>query len=143
MLEQLGFNWTFFVQFALFIFTITYLATYVFKPYTDAALNRENQTKGSEDLAADLEKKSVELYSRYEQTARKVNSDIQDIYKSARQSAAEENEKAIAVARKEASKLAEENRLKIKDSVQSAETKLKQEVPQIVMALTQKLLGKS
>jgi F0F1-type ATP synthase membrane subunit b/b' len=143
MLEQLGFNWTFFVQFAMFIFSITFLSLYVFKPYTDAAQSREKQTKGSEDLAADLEKQSTELYAQYEQQARKVNSSIQDIYKTARQLASEENEKTIALARKEAAKLIEENRAKIKLSVQKAEDGLKTDVPQIVIALTQKLLGKS
>ena len=84
MLQQLGFNWTFFIQFGIFIFAITFLALYVFKPYTDAVMARENQTKGSEDLATDLDKKSVELYGQYEKRAREVHSQIQEVYKSAR-----------------------------------------------------------
>jgi F-type H+-transporting ATPase subunit b len=143
MLQQLGFNWTFFIQFGLFIFTISFLALYVFKPYSEASKSREDQTKGSEDLATDLEKKSVELYTQYEKKARDVNSQIQDVYKLARQQVAVENEKIITSARLEATKVIEENRNKIKENVATVKAALQNEIPQIVQALTHKLLGKS
>ena len=143
MLQQLGFNWTFFIQFGLFIFTISFLALYVFKPYNEASKSREDQTKGSEDLATDLEKKSVELYTQYEKKARDVNSQIQDVYKLARQQVAIENEKVITSARQEATKVIEENRNKIKENVATVQAALQNEIPQIVQALTHKLLGKS
>jgi F-type H+-transporting ATPase subunit b len=143
MLQQLGFNWTFFIQFGLFIFTISFLALYVFKPYNEASKSREQQTKGSEEIATDLEKKSLELYTQYEKKAREVNFQIQDVYRLARQQVATENEKVISNARLEATRVIEENRKKIKEIVTSVKASLRTEIPQIVQALTQKLLGKS
>jgi len=142
MLEQLGFNWTFYIQFVIFIFTISFLSIYVFGPYSKAVEDREKQTKGSEADAVEMDRKSAAIYSEYEIRARQVHGSIQEVYKEARSQAAQEQEKLISAARAEAEKVAEESRGKINAAIRSAEETLKKDVPQIVMALTQKLLGK-
>lgn len=142
MLQQLGVNSTFFIQFVVFIAIISFLSIYVFGPYAKAVEDREKQTKGSEDEALDMDKKSVELYSEYETKARQVHGTIQEIYKNARVQAQQEQEKTIQQARSASDLYLNETRKKIKTSVMSAEEVLKKETPQIVMALTNKLLGK-
>ncbi len=142
MLQQLGVNSTFFIQFVVFIAIISFLSIYVFGPYAKAVAEREKQTKGSEDDALVMDKHSVELYAEYEKKAREVHSSIQDVYKAARAEAQKEHEKAILAARTESENYLNENRKKIKDAVGAAEDALKKETPQIVIAMTQKLLGK-
>ncbi len=142
MLQQLGIDSTFFIQFGLFIFAITFLTAYVFTPYAKAVEDREKQTKGSQDVAVEFEKQTVELHSEYETKAREVNGKIQDVYKQMRAEANQEYEKTVQAARKESEKHVEQVRSQVKDAVAAARETLKKDTPQIVMALTQKLLGK-
>jgi len=142
MLQQLGVNWTIFIQFAVFVGIISFLSVYVFKPYANAVEDREKQTKGSEEVALDMDKKSVELYGQYEIKARQVHGEIQDVYKAARAQAQTEYDKSVQSARAEAEKYLGDTRQKISSAVQTAQEALKKDIPQIVMALTQKLLGK-
>lgn len=142
MLQQLGINSTIFIQFVIFIGIITFLSLYVFKPYAEAVEAREKQTKGSENEALDMDKKSVELYGQYETKARQIHGSIQEIYKQARSQAQHEFETRIHAARTESEKYLGETRQKISSSVHAAQESLKKDTPQIVMALTQKLLGK-
>lgn len=142
MLQQLGINGTFFIQFGLFVFVITFLSLYVFAPYTKAVEEREKQTKGSQDEAVELEKHTIELHSQYEVKAREVHGQIQDVYRQMRAEAGQEYEKTIQAARGESEKFVEQVRAQVKSSVAAARATLTKETPQIVMALTQKLLGK-
>ncbi len=142
MLQQLGVNWTFFIQFGLFVFAITFLSLYVFGPFAKAVEERENQTKGSQDIALETDKKTLELHTEYEVKAREVHGKIQDVYKQMRSEASQEHEKNVQAARKESEVYVEQARSKVRDSISAARETLKKETPQIVMALTQKLLGK-
>lgn len=142
MLQQLGINSTVFIQFGLFIFSTTFLSLYVFGPYAKAAEDRDAQTRGSQDLAQEFEKQTLDLHTEYESKARAVNNKIQDVYKTMRADVNQEYEKTVQTARKESEKKIEITRLQIKDSVAAARETLKKDTPQIVMALTQKLLGK-
>ncbi len=142
MLQQLGVNWTFFIQFGLFVFAITFLSLYVFGPFAKAVEERENQTKGSQDIALETDKKTLELHTEYEVKAREVHGKIQDVYKQMRTEASQEQEKHVQSARKESEVYVEQARSKVRESISAARETLKKETPQIVMALTQKLLGK-
>lgn len=142
MLQQLGVNSTFFVQFGLFVFAITFLSAYVFAPYAKAVEGREKQTKGSQDEAIEIEKQTIELHSDYEVRAREVHGKIQEVYKLMRVEAGQEYEKTVQAARKESEKHVDQVRAKVKAAVTEARDALKKDTPQIVMALTQKLLGK-
>ena len=142
MLQQLGINSSFFIQFGLFIFAITFLTLYVFGPYAKAVEDREKQTRGSQDLATEFEKQTIDLHSEFEEKAREVHGKIQDVYKQMRTEATQEYEKTVQAARKESEKHVEEVRTQVKQSVAAARETLKKDTPQIVIALTQKLLGK-
>ena len=142
MLHQLGINSSFFIQFGIFIFAITFLSLYVFGPYAKAVEEREKQTRGSQELATEFDKQSIELHSEFEEKARQVHSKIQEVYKQMRAEAGQEYEKTVQAARKEAEASVERVRAEVKLSVAVAREALKKDTPQIVMALTQKLLGK-
>ena len=142
MLQQLGINATVFIQFGLFVFIISFLSIYVFGPYTKALEAREKQTVGSQDQAVEFEKQTLEVHSEYEHKAREVNNRIQEVYKQVRSDANQEYEKVVQVARADAEKYVDQARAQVKEAVTSARESLKKDTPQIVMALTQKLLGK-
>ena len=142
MLQQLGINATFFIQFGLFVFIITFLSMYVFGPYAKAVEAREKQTRGSQDQAVEFEKQAVELHSEYEMKAREVHGKIQDVYRQMRAEANLEYEKVVQSARQDSEKYVEQVRGQVKTAVGAARETLKKDTPQIVMALTQKLLGK-
>jgi F-type H+-transporting ATPase subunit b len=142
MLHQLGIDSSFFIQFGLFIFAITFLTSFVFTPYAKAVEDREKQTRGSQDLATEFEKQTVDLHSEFEEKARAVHGKIQEVYKQMRTEATQEYEKMVQAARKESEQHVEQVRSQVKQSVAVAREALKKDTPQIVMALTQKLLGK-
>jgi F-type H+-transporting ATPase subunit b len=142
MLQQLGINETFFIQFGFFIFIITFLSLYVFGPYAKAVDERERQTKGSQGEAAGLDQQASDLYSKYEMRAREIQGQIQEVYRQARSEAQQDYEQTVQQARAQSEGQIERVRAQIRASVASAQESLRVETPQIVMALTNKLLGK-
>lgn len=142
MLQSLGINSTALIQFVIFVFTITYLAVFVFKPFSEAQEERSVRTKGGEDLAQEYHKKTIELHSEYEVLAREVHSKISEIYAKARATANAEYEKLVGEARAEANKKIEENRAKIAKTVASVSEELNAQTPGVALMITQKLLGK-
>ena len=142
MLNQLGINETVFIQFALYIAIFTFLATYVFGPYSKAAEERESKTKGGEELAGEYHRKTVELHSEYENKAREVHGKIQEIYRQLKQEATVEYEKLIFQARDEANKTLALERKSLQTSMAGAMAELKTQTAHISLAITNKLLGK-
>lgn len=142
ILEQLQIDYTFFFQFAIFVLTLLGLSQISFAPYFKAYEERENRTKGGEDLAQETRAKAAELKAQYETKARQVSGDIKTIYDTYRDGASKEYESIVSKARAESSRLIDEARAKVTVEVSEASKRLKDEVPQIVQAITKKLLVK-
>ena len=142
MLLQLGINETVFIQFVIYIATFTFLTLYVFGPYSAAVQARETKTKGSEEIANEYHKKTVELHSEYETKAREVHGHIQEIYKKLKQEAVSDYDKIVAQARAESQKGLEETRKSLQTALASATADLKSQTTNISLVITNKLLGK-
>lgn len=142
MLTQLGINSTVFIQFIIYIFIFTFLALFVFSPYAKAVEEREKKTKGSDELANEYHKKSMDLHSEYEVQAREVHSHIQEIFKQTKQEAQEEFEKIVSQARQAANQEAEKNRSSLQAALVAASVELKSQTTNISLAITNKVLGK-
>lgn len=142
ILEQLGINSTAIIQFFFFVITLFVLAQVALVPYAKAFEQREHRTKGGEGLAQEILKQAQDLRAQYESKARQVSGDIKTIFDSYRGEASKEYELIVAQARAESQKLIEENRSKVNVEINEASKKLKDEVPQIAQAITQKLLAK-
>ncbi|UOF00409.1 ATP synthase F0 subunit B [Bdellovibrio reynosensis] len=137
---QLGINTTAAFQFVLFAIALIFLSKVVFAPYAHALEERQNRTKGGEDLALEYQNKSIELTSKYEAGARQLNAEIKTIVDGAKSAANKDYELLVSKARAEAEKLVHDNRTQITTSVQAATAELKTQVPNVAMSITKKLL---
>lgn len=142
ILEQLGINQTLYIQFFVFLVGFLALSMVAFRPYANALEERENRTKGGAELAVEIQKQSVELQNKFETKARSVGGEIKTIFDSYRDEANKEYEGIVTTARSEAQKLIEEARARVSLEVVEATKKLKEEIPQLASAITQKLLAK-
>ena len=142
MLSQLGVNKTYFVQLAIFLFLLFILTQHVFKDFMELLDKREKQTKGSENLAAEEQRRATEFQQKYEEKARTMNGELKSIFESYRQEASAEFEKITLAARAEANKLVEEFRRRISVEVGDAARKMKEEAPLVAQAMATKLLEK-
>lgn len=141
-LHALGINQYAIVQFALFVFMFTYLTTSVFGPYFKALLEREKRTLGGEQLAEEFHVKTAELNTEYQNKARSVRAQIQDIFAKKRNDATAEFDQVVAKARERANDLVERNRVEISRSIASANKDLESQTSTMALAITNKLLGK-
>jgi F-type H+-transporting ATPase subunit b len=141
ILDQLGLNQSFFIQFI--VFTISYLALsrLVFAPYSEALTQRELRTKGGEDLALELHQRANELRSLYETKARLVSGDVKTIFDDYRTQANKEYESIVSKARAESQKLIEAARQKVNLEMGEARSKIKADVSVVAQEITRKLLA--
>lgn len=142
ILDQLGLNQSLFVQFV--VFTVAYLALsrLVFAPYSAALAEREMRTKGGEDLAVEIHKKSEELRAQYETKARQVSGNVKSIFDQYRDEANKEYEKIVSASRSEAHKLVETARQKVSSEIGDAKAKIKADIPVVAQEMTRRLLAK-
>lgn len=87
ILLQLGANKTVFIQFVLFIITITFLTVYVFNPYFKAYDKRHMMTKGVDQVAFETQDEVKNLEQVYQQRAREINDKLKTIYDQAKNEA--------------------------------------------------------
>ena len=142
ILQQLGINFTIFYQLLIFVFGFSFLALVVFKPYAAIISEREKRTKGATEGAVELKKQTNELASRFEVKARQVSEEIKTIFDTYRAEANKEYEIVVGRAREESQKLIEETRTRVTAEVLEAGKKMKEEVPALSRAITQKMLSK-
>lgn len=140
--QALGVDSTILYQFIFAAFSFFALSSLVFKPYTDALLEREHRTVGGESEAVELTKQAADLRSVYENKAREINSQMKTIYDSYRLESAREVEALISKARAESQKVIEETRAKVSVQVAEASHKMKEEIPALAQAISTRLLSK-
>jgi F-type H+-transporting ATPase subunit b len=143
MLQQLGINATVIVQFVIFIATFVALIKLVYEPFTAVHLKRLQNTKGSVEIADDIHKKSQELHAQYSAKAKEVHTKISEIFKEYKTEANSESDKILMQAKAEANTVLESNRKNIQTRSAQLETELKDMKSGLVMAINNKLLGKS
>lgn len=141
ILFQLGANYTAFIQFGFFVFTITFLTIYVFGPYFEAYDKRVEQTKGGEELAHDAAKKAHDVKTTFEQEARALAAKIRGIFDQEKATGQTEAEKILSTAKSESSKQIEENRVKLATTVAHVASELSKQAPALSKNIKEKLLG--
>lgn len=142
ILDQLGLNSSFFFQFVIFAVAYFVLSRVVFVPYARALHERELKTKGGEDLAVEIQKKSEELTVLYESKARQVSGSVKAIFDDYRQQASAEYDKIVSQARTEAQTVIEEARQKVNSEINEAQIRVQAEIPLVAQEMTQRLLAK-
>ncbi len=142
MAHQIGINHTTFIQFLIFIAAASVLTFVVFGPFVKAQLAREERTKGGEDLAADLHKKAQQIAVDYQNEARNLHQQIQDIFQVAKTGVAGESEKIVTTARGDAQKMMDSTKSQIAQTVEGLRGSLESEKKTLSMLITNKLLEK-
>lgn len=142
VLQALGIDVTVVFQFTIAAMTFIALSILAFKPYLDALIEREKRTKGGESEAVEFAKQAVEMRAVYEAKAREVSSKIKTIYDSYRTEGSKEYNDILAKARADSQKIIDETRTRVSLELTEASKKLKEEIPQIASAISQKLLSK-
>ncbi|PIS11395.1 MAG: hypothetical protein COT73_04250 [Bdellovibrio sp. CG10_big_fil_rev_8_21_14_0_10_47_8] len=142
ILHQLGLNQSFFFQFIIFAIAYLVLSQIVFAPYTKAFTQREEKTKGGEELAGEYKHKADELKAQYENRARQVSGQVKTIFDEYRSEANKECEQIVSQARSESQKIIEAARQKVHIELSEAEKKMKSEIPLVAQEITQRLLVK-
>lgn len=141
ILVQLGANYTAFIQFGFFVFTISFLTIYVFGPYFEAYDKRIEQTKGGEELASDAAKKAQDVKATFEKEARALAAKIKGIFDDEKSAGQAEADKILSTAKAESTKVIEENRVKLATTVAHVASELSKQAPALSKNIKEKLLG--
>ncbi|MBL7544615.1 MAG: hypothetical protein JNL11_12430 [Bdellovibrionaceae bacterium] len=143
MLQQLGINATVIIQFIIFIVTFVALIKLVYEPFNAVHEKRLQNTKGSVEVADDIHKKSQELQAQYSSKAKEVHGKISEIFREQKSLAASEADKIVMQAKAEANVVLDSNRKNLQTRAVQLEAELKEMKSGLVMAINNKLLGKS
>lgn len=84
ILLQLGANETAFIQFIIFIVTITFLTTVVFAPFFKAYDQRRRLTVGADQVAFETQDEAKKLAQIYQSRAREINEKINKLFETSR-----------------------------------------------------------
>lgn len=142
IIQQIGINQTALIQFIIFSITMLFLVNFVFKPYAQAAEQRENQTKGGEELAVELQKQAVEMAKSYEHKLREQTDKLKTVFETHKKQGSSDADLLVSKARAEADSHLEVNRKKIEENIHAVSQDLKAQAPAVALAITQKLIGK-
>lgn len=142
ILQQLHLNGTFFIQFAIFALAYLVLTRVLFQPYAKALDERENRTKGGEDLAVELHGKADQLRQQYEAKARLVSGNVKTIFDDYRTEANHEFGLIVSKARAESQKVIESARSKVSVEISAAQQQLTSEIQLVMQEISRKLLAK-
>lgn len=141
ILIQLGANHTLFIQFAIFVFTVSFLTIYVFGPYFKARDQRLEKTKGGEELAQEASKKAQTVKQTYETEARSLTAQIKAIFDAEKNQAQQEADVILSKAKSESGKIVEENRSRLATTVAHVASELSKQAPQLSKNIKEKLIG--
>lgn len=113
ILLQLGANETVFIQFALFVVTITVLTVFVYNPFFKAYDQRLKLTKGADQVANETQDEAKNLEQIYKAKAREINDKLNGIFEHSKKQGFEQSTKNLDDAKASASKIIENARNEI------------------------------
>ncbi len=139
--QQLGVNHTVWIQFVLFVVSIWILQKAVFQDFAQAAFDREQRTRGSEDRAVQFAEKTKILSSQYETEARALNDEVKKHFEQARKEASKKVEEFVQTSRHQSQKTLEETRARVAQELHRARDGASREVPEVVASIIRRMLG--
>lgn len=141
ILLQLGANETVFIQFGLFVVTISFLTVVVYGPYFKAYDQRMNQTKGADQVADETQNEAKKLEVIYQSKAREINEKIKSIYEDIRKAALDQVSTVVNAGKSEVSATADQARAQIQAQKNNAEKDLVQVSQEVATEISKKLTG--
>lgn len=141
ILLQLGANETAFIQFVLFIITISFLTVVIYGPFFKAYDQRLKLTKGAEAVAGETQDEAKKLEQIYQVRAREINDKIKNVFDKSRSQAGEAAAVVLNQAKEAVTISTEKARTQILTQKQGAETMAKTISDEVAAEITKKLTG--
>ncbi|AGH96827.1 ATP synthase F0 subunit B [Pseudobdellovibrio exovorus] len=141
ILLQLGANKSAFIQFILFVVSITFLTVYVYGPFYRAYDQRLKQTKGADQVAAETQDEAKKLEAVFQVRAREINGRIQNIFENEKKQASESSAIILNKAREEVSATTEKARQDIEAQKSNAARDIQNVSQSVADEISKKLTG--
>lgn len=141
ILLQLGANETAFIQFGIFIISISFLTIFVYGPFFKAYDQRMQQTKGSDQVAYETQDEAKKLTLIYQNKAREINEKIKNIFEDYRKQGSEKTNNLVAASKSEVVAQTEKARVAVEAQKQSAQKDIANISNDIASEITKKLTG--
>jgi F0F1-type ATP synthase membrane subunit b/b' len=141
ILVQLGANKTAFIQFGIFIISISFLTVFVYGPFFKAYDKRLQQTKGADQVANETQEETKKLESIFQNRAREINNKIKDIFDGARKNSSETAQTILNSAKTKVTDSTESARKEISTQRQLAEKDAAMVSQQIAAEISKKIMG--
>ena len=141
ILLQLGANKTAFIQFVLFIVSISFLTKVVYGPFFKAYDQRLNQTKGADLVATETQEEVKKIESIYKLRAREINEKVKNIFDLSKKQASESGSTVLNQAKIVATDLTEKARKEIATQQALAEKSIQSISEDVASEITKKITG--
>lgn len=141
ILLQLGANNTAFIQFVLFVLSISILTIFVYGPFFKAYDKRAAMTKGADQVATETQDQAKKIEAIYASKAKEINEKVSKIYDEARKIAAGSAETVLTQAKKESTQKTEKARKEIETQKAGAAKDIESISKEIANEITKKLSG--
>ena len=141
ILLQLGANETMFIQFGIFVVTITVLTVFVFGPFFKAYDQRLQQTKGADQVANETQDEAKNLEAIYKTKAREINDKIKTIFDDSKNAGAAQVGEIVGAGKAAVGTTTEAARAKINAQKSNAEKEIAQISQDVANEISKKLTG--
>jgi F0F1-type ATP synthase membrane subunit b/b' len=141
ILLQLGANQTVFIQFAIFIISISFLTVYVYGPFYKAYDQRLQQTKGADQVAYETQEEAKKLESIFQVRAREINQKIQNVFDTSKNQASDSAGLILNQAKVKVSEASDDARKKIDAQKANAEKEVQRISEEVSAEISKKLTG--
>ena len=141
ILLQLGANQTAFVQFIIFIVSISFLTIFVYAPYFKAYDQRLKQTKGADQVALETQEEAKKIELIFQMRAKEINEKIKNVFDSSRAQAMGTASAVINEAKVSATDLTEKARKEIGAQKTKAEKDIQSISQDVALEISKKLTG--
>lgn len=141
ILLQLGANQTAFIQFFIFIISISFLTVFVYAPYFKAYDQRLKQTKGADQVANETQEEAKKIELIYQARAKEINEKIKNVFDSSKAQATETASAIINEAKTSAADLTEKARKEIGIQKTNAEKEIQNISQEVALEISNKLTG--
>ena len=141
ILLQLGANETMFIQFGIFVVTISFLTIFVFGPFFKAYDQRLQQTKGADQVANETQDEAKNLEAIYKTKAREINDKIKSIFDDSKNTGAAKVNEIVGAGKTALTTSTDAARAKINAQKSNAEKDIAQISQDVANELSKKLTG--
>ena len=141
ILLQLGANETAYTQFLLFVITITFLTTVIYKPFFLANDQRLQLTKGADQIAYETQDESKKLAQVYQSRAREINEKINKTFAGSKTDALKSCAIIIDAAKAKISETTGSAQKNIENQKQGAVAQVKSIAEDVSAEIIKKLMG--